>query len=299
MNSDYLSIKYLLRYLSFRTIPKFFWQFVLQKKYKNILNKHLDFERPLRLSEKIQYLKLNEKNRQKTLLSDKLEVKKYISTILPELKFAKVYQVGKCFKDIDFESLPTSFILKTNHAWKTNWYVEDKFKISKDELIFYRKSYDNVLKINYAYWSYYEMHYENITPKIFAEELLVQIDKTVGINNYEVYCFSGVPEFIQIRTANPNESIKQCVYSTNWDKLQFDISWGNLDYFPKPKFLHKMIEYSEILSKDFNFVRIDYMECNNELYFCEMTFTPASGFLNFKPNIFDLYYGHKLYLKYK
>ena len=38
---------------------------------------------------------------------------------------------------------------------------------------------------------------------------------------------------------------------------------------------------SEELSKDFSFVRCDYLVFNNKLYFNELTFSPYSGFMRF------------------
>ena len=42
--------------------------------------------------------------------------------------------------------------------------------------------------------------------------------------------------------------------------------------------MKKIINLSKKLSKDFNFVRIDWMIYQNKLYFEELTFTPASGY---------------------
>ena len=42
-----------------------------------------------------------------------------------------------------------------------------------------------------------------------------------------------------------------------------------------------MFEFAKILSKDFKFVRVDFIEHNKKLYFAEMTFTPHSGYFRY------------------
>ena len=48
-----------------------------------------------------------------------------------------------------------------------------------------------------------------------------------------------------------------------------------------------MIEFAEKLSKDIPFVRVDFYEINNKVYFGELTFYPAAGMETFIPNLND------------
>ena len=50
------------------------------------------------------------------------------------------------------------------------------------------------------------------------------------------------------------------------------------------------------MSKDFPFVRVDFYENDNKLYFGEMTFTSASGTHIFTPEDFDLKLGNLIHL---
>ena len=51
--------------------------------------------------------------------------------------------------------------------------------------------------------------------------------------------------------------------------------------FPADKILKQSIDLSKKLSKDFRFVRVDWMIHEGKLYFEELTFTPYSGFSAF------------------
>ncbi len=48
-----------------------------------------------------------------------------------------------------------------------------------------------------------------------------------------------------------------------------------------------MIDLAEKLSKDISFLRVDFYECNDQLYFGELTFYPGGGFEEFDPEIWD------------
>ena len=66
---------------------------------------------------------------------------------------------------------------------------------------------------------------------------------------------------------------------------------------PKPKNWSRMIELARILSAGFPFVRVDFRECNGNIYFGELTFTPANGMEPFHPVSWDLRLGKKIHLE--
>ena len=293
--NDYVNQKYYLRYLLFRIVPEFLRKIVIGYKYKRTYNRKINWNNPKHLSEKIQYLKLYEKDGRKTVLADKILVKEYIKDKIPELKCAKIYKQAKSFNELNINDLPEKFMLKTNHSWKTLILIENKNELTYKELRDINKYYNKMLKINYAYYSYYEMHYKDIKPYVFAEEEFIGCKKER--NNYEIWCFHGEPEFVLRKTHHIDSGYKQCFYNPDWEQAPFYMdNYKHNDPMELPKNKDKIIEYAKILSKDFNFVRVDFMEADNELYFGEMTFTPNSGFFKFVPEEFDLIYGRKLIL---
>ena len=60
---------------------------------------------------------------------------------------------------------------------------------------------------------------------------------------------------------------------------------------PLPKFKDKMIELAEKLSAGYPFLRVDFYEIGDQIYFGELTFYPASGFGPFVPEEWDLILG--------
>ncbi len=299
ITTDYSNRKYFSRYIVQKLIPPCFYPIILKWKYKNLYKENLNLKNPLKLSEKIQWMKLYEKNPLKTELSDKLKAKTYVKELIPKLNIAKVYAEAEHFENINLDKLPDTFIIKTNHSWKTNLLIEDKNKITKKEYKKYADYYKSALKINYAYWSYYELQYKDIKPCIFAEEYIYNKSQNDCLIEYEAYCFNGTVEFIRVVYTFKDEYGEECCAAGTFDRFE-----NELDFFIffnhikgdniNPKKLKQVISYAEILSKNINFVRIDFMEINDLLYFLELTFTPCSGFIQFTPEKYDIIYGLKL-----
>ena len=90
MHVSYFSKKYISRYFLFLLVPKLFFKFVLKYKYKKVFNTELDIDFPLKLSEKLQWMKLYDNVDNKLIYTDKLLVKEYISKEITGLKYEKV-----------------------------------------------------------------------------------------------------------------------------------------------------------------------------------------------------------------
>lgn len=255
------------------------------------------------LSEKIQWLKLYDNTPRKTELTDKLLAKKWVKSLdLPQncLNVAEVYTEGKTFEDLDFDKCPERFVIKTNHASGQNIIIKNKqeFLNSRGEDGVAALGFDNVRKIfnlwlsrHYAFQSGFELQYKNIDRKVFVEEYIDDIAE------YQFTCLNGVPEAIRYL-----KDPVTVIYSPNWTSFLSDKDKSKLiesDAYPeevvqKPDDLDLMLEYARILSKEFKFVRVDFLKSNGKLYFAEMTFTPSSGIINDRN--FDIIMGDKLKL---
>ena len=261
--------------------------------------KWLNLKSPKTFCEKIQWLKLYDNIPLKTELTDKLSAKNYVAKVLPEVKIAQVYKVFDSVDNLDFENLPNNFVLKTNHACRANMYVEDKNKLTKKDILEIKKYFKNVMKVNFAFYAGFELHYSPIKPQLFAEEFLFH-QEDMSIIEYEVYCFNGKAEFVRVI---PTFVIKEGLfynafyYDRECKQLDFQIFFGNSRRtFSPNENTKKIFEYADKLAKDFKFVRVDFMEAQGELYFAEMTFTPYTGIIKFKPEIYDYILGDKLKL---
>ena len=98
----------------------------------------------------------------------------------------------------------------------------------------------------------------------------------------EVYCFSGKPKiFVNVRYGKQREI---SVYDENFNQIDliFHPDGNNIVVEEKADdLINQTFVLSEQLSRNFNFVRVDWLVFNNKLYFNELTFTPYSGFIKF------------------
>lgn len=59
----------------------------------------------------------------------------------------------------------------------------------------------------------------------------------------------------------------------------------------KPSAFEEMVRIAEILSEGFKYVRVDLYSVDGKVLFGEMTFTPTSGYSQWKPAEYDQYWG--------
>lgn len=288
-----------LLYLYYKNLPPFLYGIHLKYIYKKKTGKNLNLSNPRRLTEKIQWLKLNDNLPIKTTLSDKLLVRDWVKEKIPEIKFPKVFTVGKSYDDLDFSSCPQNFLIKTNHAWKQNFWVngKDTYLANKSYQEKTRLLLKYYLSRTFAFESGFELQYKNIDRKVYAEEIIG--DKSALLScDYKVLCFNGVPKLVEHYIISMKDrSLHMNMYDIKGNKLNVSHTLQMYEeQMPLPKCFDKLIEYAKILSEGFKFVRVDFMVYDENIYFSEMTFTPSSGFMKFIPEEYDEIFGDMLKL---
>ena len=134
-----------------------------------------------------------------------------------------------------------------------------------------------------------EWNYKEQTPRLIVEPLID--DKPLV--DYKFLCFNGSCRAVQV---NHDESGIHYVdyYDSDWN-LYRDMSSGTADIFgksiEKPKNFDEMKEIAENISGKFPFVRVDFYNVDEKIYFGEMTFFPGSGFWRITPEIYDKMFG--------
>lgn len=263
----------------------------LKLKYFMKFGRILNLKKPERFTEKIQWLKLYDCLPQKTTLADKLEVRKWVKQKIGQDCLKKIYGIYNSFEDINFSVLPEEYVIKANHGCKMQMLVIEGRTFDYETE---KRRFNDYLKTNYAYVSGFEMQYKDIKPRLFIEEY---IKNTNEIFEYLFFCFNGTPHYVLF--ASEKRTLKICctMFDMKWNNLHFNYG-GSLHNktIPKPENFEKMIEIAKELSKGFKFVRVDLCNVNGKIYFGEMTFTPASGYMRFNPDKYDKILGEKLIL---
>lgn len=249
--------------------------------------KKINLYNPQSFNEKLQWLKLYNREPKYSMMVDKYEVKKYIADIIGEEYIIPTLGVWDCTDQINFEELPNQFVLKCTHDSgsilickdkKTFNYIKAKEKLNKH------------LKTN-PFWFGREWPYKNVKPRIIAEQYLE--DKNHQMIDYKIMCFNGIAKCCFVFSDRYSETgVRLNVYDRQWELLPVGREYTTINpNIKKPDNYELMILLAEKIAKQLPFVRVDFYELNGKLFFGEITFFPNSGFTRFKPSKWDSTFG--------
>ena len=179
----------------------------------------MDFNNPRDLNEKINWCKFYSDTSMWGKLADKYAVRGYVKEKGLEDILVKLYGVWDDVDKIDFESLPDSFILKSNNGSGTNLIVNNKADLDLEKT---RKLLKGWLETPFGY-KLGEPHYLTIKPMIIAEELLdasKQHISTSSLIDYKFFCANGEPSYILVIPERSKGMMKVAVYDINWNFFQ-------------------------------------------------------------------------------
>lgn len=261
--------------------------------YRIKMGRKLNLSNPQRYSEKLQWYKLYYRNPLMTQCADKYSVREYIKSKGFEGILNELYAVYNSASEVDFDSLPEKFVIKTTNGSGTNIFCKDKAKLDINEV---KEKLAKWIKRD-TYSSGREWCYKNIKPKIIIEEYLEdQANPFQGINDYKFICFNGKVQYI-VLDVDRHTNHKRNIYDAEWGFLNVSTDYPNLgDCVPRPVGLDEMLEVATTLSKDFPCVRVDLYWINGRIYFGELTFYPWTGYVSFNPDNFDYEVGRHFIL---
>ncbi|HHU32431.1 MAG TPA: glycosyl transferase [Clostridia bacterium] len=260
----------------------------LKLKYYACLGKNLNLANPTTYNEKIQWLKLHNRKPIYTKMSDKFEVRQYVAAAIGEEYLIPLLGVWEKFEDIDFRQLPEQFVLKCTHDSGGVVICQDKKNFDVKAA---RQKINSCLRRNYYYHGR-EWAYKGIKPRIICEKYLTD-EFGSELIDYKVWCFDGKAKCIKVCSNRyAAGGLKIDFYDLNWEVMPFKKGYPNSGtIIPKPKNFAKMIELAEKLSKDIPFLRVDFYDTKEHLYFGEFTFYPGSGLEKITPESYDYLLG--------
>ena len=107
----------------------------LKRKFEACMGRKLDIDNPQTFNEKLQWLKLYDRNPEYTVMVDKYLVRDYIREKLGEEYLIPLIGVWDSPDEIDFDALPDKFVLKCNHNSGVGMYLcRDKSKMNVEKV---------------------------------------------------------------------------------------------------------------------------------------------------------------------
>lgn len=251
----------------------------------------IDIENPKLFCEKLIWLYkyFYTKNGEKLADWDKIynkdTFKKYIQEKFGPGFTAKLYGVYKKPEEIDFSVLPNTFVLKSTRGG-----YGQQVKIIKD-----KKEEDvNKLRLLVSEWLK-----TSDSAKIIAEQYL-----DGAVRDYKFFMAGKNLMFIQAfykNKADLNPFSKDTVlYDSNWNRVPFFYSCKNISELDiiAPKNIDLMLKLASQVGAEFPFIRIDFYESDNKVYFGEFTCFPSEGKIRFSPEEWNLKLGEYIKLPY-
>ena len=273
----------------------------LKAMYRGTMGRKLNLANPLTFNEKLQWLKIHDRNPLYTTLVDKYRVKQWVADRIGSEHVTRTYAMWERSEYIDISGLPDRFVLKTNHDCGGVVICRNRAAF---DLGAAKEKLAEHLKTNY-FWRTREWPYKDVRPCVFAEEYLELdggsgFDASRGMVDYKFYCFSGEPQFLYVSQGFENhETTRLSFVNMDWTLAPFTRDdYAPLDCMPeKPGCFDDLVEIARTLSAGIPFVRVDLFVYEGRPRFSEMTFCPCAGWMKFVPDCWDAKVGTLLDLK--
>lgn len=206
------------------------------------------------------------------MLADKIAVRDFVSERCPDLRMAALLGSWRRGEDIDWDTLPERFALKTNHGCGTNIIVRDKDTLDRRNAA---RRLNAWLKFPYGPLSG-QRHYSRIEARIFAEEYLDSGSSELPVD-YKIYCVEGEP-IMMVTFAERVVNGHLCgttAYRPDGTLMSGAVRTPRAEGpTPLPRSFDKMLDYARALAKGLKICRIDFYEIDGEPYFGEVTLYP-------------------------
>lgn len=260
----------------------------LKRKFKAYMGKELDLNNPKTFNEKMQWLKLNNRKPQYTIMADKLKVRSFIAEKIGKEYLIPYIGSWENTSEINFEQLPNSFVIKCNHNSGEGMYIcRDKSELDTGKWADICSSIKIGLNQDY-YRIGREWPYRDIPRKILCEAYMEDME-TKDLRDYKFFCFNGKVKCFKV-DFDRFENHRANYYDSEGNIMSLGevICPPNFDKEIKmPYNLEMMKSLAEKLSESEAFLRVDFYEVNGKVYFGELTFFPASGFGKFIDDKWD------------
>lgn len=265
----------------------------LKSLWKRTFGYELDLNHPRTFNEKLQWLKLYDRNPLYVTLVDKYRVKQWVAERIGEQYVIPTLAVYNSVDEIDLDSLPDKFVLKCNHDSGNVVICKDK---STFNLQAAKQKLAVALKYDY-YLQWREWPYKKVGRCIIAERYMEDFSGD-DVIDYKMMSFNGVVKCSFTCTNRRSKGgLNVTFFDTDWNRLPFTRMYpADSNAVKKPVSYENMVELTERMTEHLPFSRVDFYEIDGKPYFGEITLYPGAGFESFHPDSWDLVLGEWLTL---
>ena len=258
----------------------------IQLTYLRRFGRLLHLDAPVTLTEKINWRKLNQRDPRFRLYSDKVVAKEQVTAQVGPQHVVPTLWVGTSPEDIPFADLVPPYVIKTNHSCNTNIFVRDGAAVDPVAI---REKLAGWLSSTYAPLLR-EWGYIGIAPRILVERMLLTPEGK-SPEDFKCFVYDGRVHFIQCDRDRFDDHTR-AYFNRDWQRLPAAVLYPQIvGDVPRPARLDQMIAVAEAIGSEFDFVRVDLYQTDDQVYFGEATFYPGGGFDPFEPAEWDAIFG--------
>lgn len=260
-------------------------QAYLSAMWRAYFHKKLNWKNPKSFNEKIQWLKVKDRNPLYPTLVDKFAVRDWIASKIGDSYLVPL--VGgpwNRFDEIDFSALPDRFVLKCTHDSGNVVICHGKQSF---DVAAAKAKIDKSIKHNY-YWGGREWPYQYVQPRIIAEQYM-ESASCGELLDYKLMMFGGEHRCAFVCSNRfAGSKLNVTFFDPDWQRMPFERHYhADPQDLPRPACYDEMVRVAKTLSEGLAFVRVDLYEINGKVYFGEMTLYPGSGLETFQPEEWD------------
>ncbi len=245
--------------------------------YRGRLGKKLDLDRPLRMTERIQWQKLYDRREIYKTLADKLAARGYVAERIGKEHLVPLLGVWDDAKQIDFSALPERFALKCTHDSGGVRVCADRASFDTAEAV---RFLNRRLKTNYFYTAR-EWAYKDVQPRVLAEAFIGTDDGHLP-DDFKFFCFDGHVRAVVVCTNRKKAHADYYFLTPDWRPLPVNALSREAErtgFVPEqPETYLEMLRLAETLSDGIPQVRVDLYEYRKSVLFGELTLYDQAGF---------------------
>jgi hypothetical protein len=254
-----------------------------------------NYRHPRTFNEKVTWWLRHHRDPRLTERADKLAVRAFVAERAPMICLPDVYIAATDVQGLAFEALPDVSVLKANHGWNQVRVLRRPFDV--DEM---RDLATTWLQHRHGRPDW-EWHFLDIRPTVYVEQYLGN-GKGESPPDYKVLVFNGRALFIQVFIGRQDRA-RRVTFDRDWNVVPVykpitragppDVVEPAL-HPPRPERLGALLSAAEALADDVPFVRADFYVIGDAIYFSELTYFPAAGYMPLHPLEYDRAWGDLL-----
>ena len=255
-----------------------------------------DLVNPKRFTEKMLCRILSDADPCYSLYGKKMEAYFFIKSLrIPGLTLPKKYGFFSALSPSDFDNIAQeSFVIKSSYGSGLNFVIKNKTSCDPEKIC---KSINAKLYSKKNALAKTDPH-----NCIIIEEYIEELHG--GGDEFKFHCFpqpNGEVFLIVVHLSGDGQSRKCRAYTEEFIPLDYWISKypPSVSSIPKPREFDRAVKIAKILSRAFDYIRVDLLLIDGEVVFQELT-PYSNGGLVFVPSIKrDLFLGQKWHMRAK